>query len=334
MNKVFIIAEAGVNHNGSFDRAISMIKIAKQAGADAVKFQTAVPELVMIKNAEKAAYQLQTTSKNESQLEMAKKIHLPLHSFKDLRKECDNKKIEFMSTAFDDMSIKILKEVGLKRWKIPSGEITNLPYLRQVGAMKRPVIMSTGMATLKETKNAADILFDAGLKRNFLTILHCNTEYPTPANDVNLKAMLTLRKELKVEVGYSDHTLGFEVSIAAAAMGAAIIEKHFTLDRSLPGPDHAASLEPDELKSMINAIRNIEKAIGDGIKRPSDSEKKNITIARKSIVAKTFIDKGDIFTEKNIAVKRPGTGVSPMKWDALIGKNAHKKYKKDDLIDY
>ncbi len=332
-NHVFIIAEAGVNHNGSFDKALDMIKVAKDVGADAVKFQTAVPELVMTKKAAKAKYQEQTTEANETQLEMVKKIHLPLDAYEALKAECEKLKIEFMSTAFDEVSIQTLKKLKLKRVKIPSGEITNLPYLRHIALMCKPVFMSTGMATLEETRVAVDVLVKAGVKKDDLIILHCNTEYPTPMADVNLKAMLTMRDELGVAVGYSDHTLGIEIPVAAVALGAAVIEKHFTLDRSLPGPDHAASLEPHELKAMVAAIRNIEKAMGNGVKKPSPSEIKNIPIARKSIVAKKPIKKGDLFTEENLTVKRPGTGISPMEWDTFIGKHTDKEYQENDLIE-
>ena len=332
-NHVFIIAEAGVNHNGSFDKALEMIKVAKDVGADAVKFQTAVPELVMTKKAAKAKYQEQTTEANETQLEMVKKIHLPLDAYEALKAECEKLKIEFMSTAFDEVSIQTLKKLKLKRVKIPSGEITNLPYLRHIALMCKPVFMSTGMATLEETRVAVDVLVKAGVKKDDLIILHCNTEYPTPMADVNLKAMLTMRDELGVAVGYSDHTLGIEIPVAAVALGAAVIEKHFTLDRSLPGPDHAASLEPHELKAMVAAIRNIEKAMGNGVKKPSPSEIKNIPIARKSIVAKKPIKKGDLFTEENLTVKRPGTGISPMEWDTFIGKHTDKEYQENDLIE-
>ena len=332
INHVFIIAEAGVNHNASIEKAIKMIHVAKEVGADAVKFQTAVPELVMTKYAGKAEYQLQTTKENETQLEMIKKIHLPLDAYEKLNAECEKQNIEFMSTAFDDVSIKTLKILNLKRYKIPSGEITNLPYLRQIGSMGKSVIMSTGMSTLEEVRDAMDVLLEAGVNKYDLTILHCNTEYPTAMKDVNLQAMLTIRDELGVKVGYSDHTLGIEVPIAAMAMGATVIEKHFTLDRTLLGPDHAASLEPEELKAMVVAIRNIEKAMGDGVKKPSKSEIKNIPIARKSIVAKNSIKKGEKFSKKNLTVKRPGTGVSPMEWDNVIGKVANHDYEMDDLI--
>ena len=332
IKNVFIIAEIGVNHNGSMKKVMEMIRVAKDVGADAAKFQTAVPELVMIKDAEKADYQHKNTEKNESQLEMIKKIHLPLNAYKKIKVECEKLDIEFMSTAFDNVSLETLKKLNLKRNKIPSGEITNLPYLRHIGRMGKPIIMSTGMSTLDEVHNALNILIESGAKKDKITILHCNTEYPTPMEDVNLKAMITIRDELGVNIGYSDHTLGIEVPIAAVALEATVIEKHFTLDRNMSGPDHAASLEPEELKAMVTAIRNIEKAMGDGIKKPSSSEIKNMPIARKSIVAKNSIKKGELFTKDNLTVKRPGTGISPMEWDVLIGKKANKNYDVDDLI--
>ena len=331
-HSVFIIAEAGVNHNGSIDKALEMIQVAKDAGADAVKFQTAVPELVLTRDAAKADYQMQTTEGNETQLEMVKKIHLPLDAYEKLKTECEKLKIEFMSAAFDEVSIEMLKQLGLKRLKIPSGEITNLPYMLKMAHIGKPIVMSTGMATLEEVRLALNILLVAGARKDQITILHCNTEYPTPMEDVNLKAMLTIRNELGVATGYSDHTLGIEIPIAAVAMGASIIEKHFTLDRSLPGPDHNASLEPEELKDMVTAIRNIEKAMGDGVKIPSPSESKNIPIARKSIVAKKLIKKGELFTDENLIIKRPGTGISPMEWDNILGKSSNDNYKVDDLI--
>jgi len=332
-HNVFIIAEAGVNHNGCLKTALQMIQVGSDAGADAVKFQTAVPEQVMTKYAAKAEYQLESTDAGESQLEMVKKIHLPLDAYIKLRKECDKRAIEFMSTGFDEVSLETLKTLDLKRVKIPSGEITNLPYLRYVGRMGKPVVMSTGMATLHEVRSAMNVLLEAGMKKDELTILHCNTEYPTPMEDVNMNAMLTIRDELGVAVGYSDHTMGIEIPIVAVALGATVIEKHFTLDRNLPGPDHCASLEPDELKAMITAIRNIERAMGDGVKQPSSSEAKNKPVARKSIVASRAIKVGELFSAKNLTVKRPGTGVSPMQWDEVIGRPAHRKFSEDDLID-
>ena len=330
---VFIIAEAGLNHNGSLEKAIEMVKIAKEASADAVKFQTAVPELVMTKDAAKADYQLQKTEKDENQLEMLKKIHLPLDAYEKLKEECNKQNIEFMSTPFDDVSIETLKKLDLKRHKIPSSEITNFPYLRHIGSMKNYIVMSTGMASLEEVREAMNILLDNGTEKEQITILHCNTEYPTPMEDVNLKAMLTIRDELGVAVGYSDHTLGIEIPVAAVTMGATVIEKHFTLDRKLPGPDHQASLEPDELKAMVRAIRNIEKALGDGIKRPSPSELKNKPIARKSLVAATAILRGEQFSEANLSVKRPGTGISPMRWDEVLSRIAPRDFTTDELIE-
>ena len=329
---VFIIAEAGVNHNGSYNTAVEMIRVAQESGADAVKFQTAIPELVMTKYACKADYQLKNTEKIETQLEMTKNIHLPLDAYEQLKIECDNQNIEFMSTAFDDVSIKTLKKLRMKRYKIPSGEITNLPYLREFGSIGKPIIISTGMAMLSEVEAALNILLEAGAEKHQITVLHCNTEYPTPMDDVNLKAMLTIRDKLGVAVGYSDHTLGIEIPVAAVALGATVIEKHFTLDRNLPGPDHASSLEPEELKTMVVAIRNIEKAMGNGVKQPSPSETKNIPIARKSIVSKKSISKGEQFSEENLTVKRPGTGISPMEWDVYLDKFAEKDYQADELI--
>lgn len=331
-SNVFIIAEAGLNHNGSFENALEMIQVAKDSGADAVKFQTAVPELVMTKDASKAKYQTQSTGKNESQLEMIKKIHLPLDAYEKLQAECNKLEIEFMSTAFDEVSIELLKNLQLKRYKIPSGEITCLPFLRRIGSIGKPVIMSTGMSTLQEIKDAMDVLLTVGLNKDEISVLHCNTEYPTPMEDVNLQAMLTIKDELGVSVGYSDHTLGIEIPIAAVSLGASVIEKHYTLDRTLKGPDHSASLEPNELKAMVTAIRNIELAMGDGIKKPRNSEKKNIHIIRKSIIAKKQIDKGEILSEHNLTIKRPGKGLSPMLWDELIGTKAVKDFKFDELI--
>jgi len=331
--KTIIIAEAGVNHNGSMDLAIKMIYEAKNVGADYIKFQTAIPELVMSKHAPKANYQLETTSKNESQLEMAKAIHLPLEAYASLKEICDQVGIRFVSTPFDLVSIDYLNQLGMDFFKIPSGEITNYPYLKKIAHIGKPVILSTGMSTMYEIKQALEILTSEKLTLNDITILHCNTEYPTPMEDVNLRAMLTIGQELGVKVGYSDHTQGIEVPIAAVTLGATVIEKHFTLDRNMEGPDHKASLKPDELKAMIKAIRNIEKALGNGEKTASSSEVKNINITRKSIVASKFIVKGDTLTEKNLTVKRPGNGISPMYWDKIIGEVADRDYNEDDLIE-
>jgi len=332
MNKTLIIAEAGVNHNGDIITAKKLIDFASGIGADVVKFQTFKTELGITRGAKKAQYQSNTTDNDESQFNMIKKLELSYSEFEELSKYCKQNSIRFFSTAFDIPSIKFLNNLGLKTFKIPSGEITNLPYLRYIGSYNKKIIMSTGMSTLSEIEAALNILEKAGTQKNKITVLHCNTEYPTPLSDVNLSAMLTIRNELGVKVGYSDHTLGIEVPIAAVALGATVIEKHFTLDRNMRGPDHSASLEPDEFKIMIKAIRNIEKAMGDGKKTPSRSEKKNISIARKSIVANKMIKKGEMFTEKNLTVKRPGIGISPMEWDNLIGKFAKKSFSPDELI--
>jgi N,N'-diacetyllegionaminate synthase len=332
MNKTFIIAEAGVNHNGSIDIAKKMIEVAKECGADAIKFQTFKAENIISKFAPKAEYQKKTTEKNESQLEMVKKLELSFEDFVELKKYCDEIGIMFMSTPFDFESIKFLNNLGMEIFKIPSGEITNILYLERIGKLNKKIILSTGMADLGEIEDALDVLIQSGTHRENITVLHCNTEYPTPFEDVNLLAMLTIKEAFKVNVGYSDHTPGIEVPIAAVALGASVIEKHFTLDKNLPGPDHKASLEPDELKTMITAIRNIEKALGNGIKKPSPSELKNRPIARKSIVAKKKIRKGEVFTEENITVKRPGTGITPMRWYEFIGKVAERDYEEDELI--
>ena len=327
-----IIAEAGVNHNGSIDRAKKLVDVACEAGADFVKFQTFKAKTVVTRTADKAEYQKESTGAAESQFEMIKKLELNRTAHLELIQHCGKRDIRFLSTAFDHDSIDLLAELNIPFYKIPSGEITNLPYMRHVGRMGKPVVMSTGMATLDEVRDAMDVLLKAGVKKDDLTILHCNTEYPTPMEDVNLKAMLTIRDELDVKIGYSDHTLGIEIPIAAVALGATVIEKHFTLDRFLPGPDHAASLEPEELKAMVVAIRNIEKAIGDGVKKPSHSEIKNIQIARKSIVAKKPIKKGEIFSEENLTAKRPGTGISPMDWDKVVGSLSKHDFTIDEII--
>lgn len=332
MNKVFIIAEAGVNHNGNIDLAKKLIDVAVNARVDAVKFQTFRTELCVSKNAKKASYQEENTGKEESQFEMIKKLELDENTHKELIAYCKQKNITFLSTPFDSDSIKLLDELGLSTFKIPSGEITNLPYLRQIGGLNKKIILSTGMANLGEVEAAIEVLVKSGTKRENISLLHANTQYPTPMEDVNLKAMITLKNAFGLEVGYSDHTLGIEVDIAAVAMGAKIIEKHFTLDKNMPGPDHKASLEPDELAAMVGAIRNIELALGDGLKHFSKSESENIKIARKSIVAKCDIKKGEIFSEQNICVKRPGDGINPMRWDEVIGQISQKDYKQDELI--
>ncbi len=330
--KTFIIAEAGVNHNGSLSSAIEMVKVARNCGADAVKFQTFIAEEEISKFAPKASYQKKTTNKNETQLDMVKKLELNKKDHIKILNECDKQGIEFMSSPFDIKSVELLKELKLKRFKVPSGEITNLPLLEKIGGAGKPVIISTGMSNIKEIDEAINILTENGVKRKKISILHCNTEYPTPMRDVNLLAINTLSKRYNLQIGYSDHTKGIEVSIAAVALGAQIIEKHFTLDKSLPGPDHSSSLEPDELKRMVNSIRNIESSFGDGIKKPTLSEKKNIDIARKSIVAKKNIKKNEIFSENNITTKRPGNGISPMRWHYYLGKRSNRNYKKDELI--
>ena len=333
MKKIFIIAEAGVNHNGSLKIAQKMIDAAVDAGADAVKFQTFKAEKVVSKYAQKAEYQKKATTVDESQLEMIKKLELDAATHRILIDYCTKKNIRFLSSPFDFESIDLLNELGLNLFKIPSGEITNLPYLRKIGALKKEIILSSGMADLGEIKDALAVLIGAGTKLKDITVLHCNTEYPTPIEDANLKAMLTIKAAFPgVNIGYSDHTLGIEIPVAAVAMGATIIEKHFTLDKNMEGPDHKASLEPNELKAMVHAIRNVEKALGSGIKIPSHSELKNKPIARKSLVAARSILKGELFTEDNLTVKRPGTGISPMRWDEVIGKQASKDYQQDELI--
>jgi len=333
VNKVYIIAEAGVNHNGSLGTAKKMVDAAIIAGADAVKFQTFIANKVISQYAPKANYQKINTKSEESQLDMAKKLELNSEAHTELNNYCKQGRIEFLSSPFDLESIDLLVELGMDIFKIPSGEITNLPYLRKVGGLRKKVILSTGMSDIGEIEDALDILLEQGTQKENITVLHCNTEYPTPIGDVNLRAMLTIREAFNIDVGYSDHTTGIEVPIAAAALGATIIEKHYTLDRNMEGPDHKASLEPDELKAMIQAIRNIEKAMGSGIKKPSPSEMKNRSIARKSIVASKFIKEGEIFTETNLGIKRPGNGISPMEWENVLGKNAIRDFKIDELIE-
>lgn len=335
MKNVIIIAEAGVNHNGSIDLAKKLIDAAVYAGVDFVKFQTFKSESLVSKSAKKASYQIENTNeRSESQLQMLKKLELSKEQHYEIVSYCKEKKISFFSTAFDIESLEFLKELGLSMVKIPSGEITNLPYLRRAAELFSEVIISTGMSTMNDIEQAINVFLKAGHNENNISILHCNTEYPTNMKDVNLLAMNTIQKIFNTKVGYSDHTLGTEIPIAAVALGAQIIEKHFTLDRSLPGPDQLASLEPNELKFMVDSIRNIELAIsGSGEKLPSESERKNIEIARKSIVAKTNILKGEVFSEKNITTKRPGNGLSPMQWDNVIGKIANKNFNEDDLIE-
>ncbi len=329
--KVFVIAEAGVNHNGSIKIAKKLIDVASNAGADAVKFQTFKAKNLATKNSKKASYQKNINSK-ENQFDMLKRLELNKKMHLQLIKHCKKKNIKFLSSPFDHESIEMLHKLGLDIIKIPSGEITNLPYLKHIGKLKKKIILSTGMANILEIKNALNILYKSGTKKKNITVLHANTEYPTPMEDVNLRAMLTIGKKFNINIGYSDHTLGIEVSLAAVALGASCIEKHFTLDCNMEGPDHKASLEPGQLKTMIRAIRNVEKALGSSIKKLSKSEKKNLNIVRKSIVAISKIKKNEILNENNIAVKRPGGGISPMKWDEVLGTNAIKDYDEDEKI--
>lgn len=328
---VCIIAEAGVNHNGSFNLAKKMVEAAKEAGVDYVKFQTFNPKKLVSKFAEKAAYQKETTGADESQLEMLQKLTLTNDNFIELKKYCDSIGIGFISTPFDLDSIRFLETFNMDFWKVPSGEVTNLPYLEAIAKTGRKVVMSTGMCNIEEIKAAIDVLEKNGTKE--VEILHCNTQYPTPFEDVNLSAMLTIKKEVGKTVGYSDHTLGIEVPIAAVAMGAKVIEKHFTLDKNMEGPDHRASLNPVELKQMVSAIRNIEKSIGSGDKVASFSESANKSVARKSIVASRDIKRGEILSENNMTTKRPGSGISPMKWYEVLGNTAKRDFKEDELIE-
>ena len=328
-----IIAEAGVNHNGNLETAKRLIEIAAKAGADLVKFQTFSADRLVTISASKADYQLKTTSPNESQYKMIRKLELSREMHEELISHCKKCGVGFFSTGFDPQSVDLLAELGLDRFKVPSGEITNLPYLRHIGRYGKSVIMSTGMARLGEIEAALEVLGEAGTSRDQVTVLHCNTEYPTPMANVNLKAMLAIRDAFGVHVGYSDHTLGIEVPIAAVALGACVIEKHFTLDRGMEGPDHQASLEPGELTAMVSAIRNIEVALGDGRKAPSAEELKNKKIARKSIVAATRIERGQVFAEENLTVKRPGHGIDPMAWDSLLGREAKRRFEPGDLIE-
>jgi len=325
----YIIAEAGVNHNGSFELACKLVDAAKSAGADCIKFQTFKSGNLVSHNAQKAEYQKDTTGEG-SQVEMLKKLELSYDEFIALKDYCDKVGVSFLSTPFDMDSIDFLDSIEMPFWKIPSGEVTNLPYLLALARTGKPVVMSTGMCEIAEIEAAVKVLRENGSKE--IKLLHCNTEYPTPFQDVNLNAIQTIREKFELEVGYSDHTKGIEAPIAAVALGATVIEKHFTLDRNMEGPDHKASLEPDELAIMVNCIRHIEQALGTGEKTPSPSEKKNITVARKSIVAKMKIKAGEEFTENNITVKRPGTGISPMKWFEVLGRNAVRDFEEDELI--
>lgn len=326
-----IIAEAGVNHNGDFGLALKMADAAKAAGADVVKYQTFQPEELASQYATKASYQRETTDAGESQLNMLRKLTLPPEEYGALKRYCDEIGIAFVSTPFDLKSIALLEPLDMPFWKIPSGEVTNLPYLLAIARTKKPVVMSTGMCEMAEIQAAMDVLRNNGTPK--ITLLHCNTEYPTPYGDVNLRAMETMRERFGVDVGYSDHTPGIEVPIAAAALGAVIVEKHFTLDRNLAGPDHRASLEPQELSAMVTAIRHIEAALGSGEKTVSSSEAKNRDIVRKSIVARRAIRRGEMFTEENLAVKRPGGGVSPMRWLEVLGTEALRYFAEDEAIE-
>ncbi len=334
MNHVIIIAEAGVNHNGSIEMAKKLIDAACDCDVDYVKFQTTKgPEAITSKFAQMADYQKKNLNQDESQLEMLRKILLRMEDFEELNTYCGKQGVKFMSTPFDLESVDFLAGLNMDYMKIPSGEITNLPYLRKIAKLHIPVIMSSGMCTLGDIEAAMNVLTNNGLSESEISLLHCNTEYPTPFEDVNLRAMLTLKQCFGVRVGYSDHTKGVEVPIAAVAMGAEIIEKHFTLDRTLPGPDHVASLEPKELKAMTVAIRNIEKAVGTGVKKVTASEQKNIAIARKSIIAARNIKAGELFTDENLTAKRPGSGISPMRWDDVVGKTAKRNFMEDELIE-
>ena len=326
-----IIAEAGVNHNGSLELAKKMALVAKECGADVVKYQTAVPELVISKFAQKAEYQKQTTGDGESQLEMVRRLHFSFEAHKELKEYCDSIGIQYLSAAFDLPSVRFLGTLNLPYIKVPSGEITNLPYLEEVGKLGMHVILSTGMSTLDEIESALGILEDNGATG--ITVLHCNTEYPTPYEDANLSAMLEMAEQFGLPVGLSDHTNGWECDVAAAAFGAAVIEKHFTLDKTMDGPDHKASLEPAELKAMVTAVRNIEKAMGTGEKKVSRSEARNKPIARKSIVAARPIQKGEEFTADNLTTKRPGDGISPMRWYEVLGKKACRDFEEDEKIE-
>lgn len=331
MSRVYIIAEAGVNHNGDYDLAKELILAAKKAGVDAVKFQTFVAKNLVSAIAPKAEYQKQTTDQVETQLTMLEKLELSFEQFTKLKAFAKETGIEFISTPFDFESIEFLQSMDMPFWKIPSGEITNKPYLEKIAQTKLPIILSTGMCTMAEIQEALDIFHQ--YDKDMLTLLHCNTEYPTPFEDVNLKAMKHIEKTFGIKTGYSDHTVGIEVAIAAVALGACVIEKHFTLDKNMTGPDHKASLEPWELTQMVKAIRNIEQALGTEEKKPSLSESRNISIARKSIVAKEMIHKGELFTTDNLTTKRPGDGISPMKWDEIVGLVAKRDFSQDEKIE-
>ncbi len=332
-DRVLVIAEAGVNHNGDIQLAKQLIDVASEAGADIVKFQTFSASRLVTRTAKKADYQIQTTGAEESQYEMLSRLELSEDMHRELIAHCATRSIGFFSTGFDIESVDLLVSLGQDRFKIPSGEITNLPYLRHIGQLGKTVILSTGMATLGEIEAAIEVLEQSGTPRAHLSVLHCTTEYPTPMNEVNLLAMRSIHTAFGVAVGYSDHTQGIEVAVAAVAMGATVIEKHFTLDRTLPGPDHQASLEPRQLRAMVSAIRNIEVALGDGIKRLTPGEARNKPVARKSMVASRAIKVGEVFTADNLTTKRPGTGVSPMHWDEVLGRKALREFLAGELID-
>jgi N,N'-diacetyllegionaminate synthase len=334
MNKpVVIIAEAGVNHNGNITIAKQLIDVAKEAGVDYVKFQLGVPELLLSKFAPKAEYQKQNTDSSESQLDMIKKISLTFDEHLELMEYCKFKQIQYLCTPFDLVSLDFLNSHGMNLWKIPSGEITNFPYLVAIAKTKKPIIMSTGMATMQEIEEALNVLKNNGSSLNSIILLHCTTEYPAPLHEVNLHAMNTLQQKFGVSVGYSDHTIGIEISIAAVALGACVIEKHFTLDKTMSGPDHKASINPQELQALVTQIRNVELALGSNKKEPGEAETKNKIVARKSIVANCSIKKGEEFSELNITTKRPGNGISPMRWQDVLGKKAIKDFETDELIE-
>lgn len=331
--KTKIIAEAGVNHNGDIGIAKELISAAKESGADIIKFQTFKASNLLTKTAPKALYQKKTTNSSESQYDMISKLELSKDDHLELIEECFNKNIEFLSTAFDKDSFDMLIDLGIKQIKIPSGEIINLPLLKQMAKHNLPILISTGMANMSEVRDALEIIEKCGTSRSKITVMHCTTEYPTPMEDVNLMAMKKMKSELNINVGYSDHTEGIEVATSAVALGATVIEKHFTLDKNLPGPDHMASIEPSQLKEMINSIRNIEVALGNGIKKPNKAELLNKLIVRKSIVATKIIRTGEVFTQNNIGCKRPGHGISPMRWEEVIGQKAKKNFVEDQLIE-
>jgi len=335
MNKVFIIAEAGVNHNGDIELAYKLIDLAAEAGADYVKFQIFNASKLVSAKAPKAEYQIKNEGDDDSsQLQMLEKLALTHHDFRQLADYCRKKGIGFLSTGFDEESVLLIDSLGVDYHKIPSGEITNLPYLKLIGSLRKPIILSTGMATLDETARALEVLYQEGVKPEFVTLLHCTTEYPAPVEEVNLNAMLTMGKAFGVKTGYSDHTRGIEIPVAAVAMGACIIEKHFTSNRNLPGPDHQASLEPEELTLMVSSIRNVTMALGDGIKRPSASELKNINIARRSIHLADTLYSGHLILEKDLIMKRPGSGISPMMIAQVIGKRLNRNLEKDTLLTW